>query len=139
MRRQDKYPDTAVFHYYNANPKNRFTGDCVVRALTVALEIPYEEILMELVDIQLKQGYSATSKEAYSRLLANHGWEKQKQPRTIYNTKLTGKEFCELIAEPGKRYFAHVGGHHVAAIVDCKVWDNWDSTADCIGNYWAKG
>lgn len=148
MRRQDKYPDTATYHYYNANPKNRITGDCVVRALTVALEKPYDEILMELVDIQLTQGYSATSKEAYSRLLANHGWEKQKQPRKIDNTKYTGKEFCE--AQQNKtefvdniifsdRIFAHVGGNHVAAIINGKVWDIWNSTGDCIGNYWVKG
>ena len=141
MRRQEKYPDTSTFHYYNANPKNRYTGDCVVRALTVALEKPYEEILMELVEIQLNQGYSATSKDAYSRLLAKYGWKKQKQPKReygVYTAKYTGKEFCEEIAEPGVRYFAHIGGHHVVAIVDCKVWDIWNSTGDCIGNYWVK-
>ena len=38
MRRQDKYPDTEVFHYFNANPKNRITTDCVVRAICLATQ-----------------------------------------------------------------------------------------------------
>lgn len=41
MKRQDKFPDTTTFHYHNANPHNRITGDCVTRAETVVLEIPY--------------------------------------------------------------------------------------------------
>lgn len=39
MKRQEKYPETRTFHFHNANPKNRITGDCVTRALCTALEI----------------------------------------------------------------------------------------------------
>lgn len=27
MKRSEKYPETNTFHYYNANPKNRFTTE----------------------------------------------------------------------------------------------------------------
>ena len=37
MKREDKFKDTATFHYYNANPKNRITGDCAFRAISTAL------------------------------------------------------------------------------------------------------
>ena len=36
MTRQEKYPDTHSYHYYNANPKHRFTSDCVIRAISLA-------------------------------------------------------------------------------------------------------
>lgn len=42
-KREEKYPDTSVFHYFNANPKNKFGGDCVVRAITTALGQPWEQ------------------------------------------------------------------------------------------------
>ena len=43
------------------------------------------------------------------------------------------------MAISGVRYIAHIGGHHIIAIVDKKVNDTWDSTDGCIGNYWTKG
>lgn len=161
MRRQDKYPDTKYFHFYNANPKNKFTEDCTVRALTVALDIPYKQALMELVESSLKTGYSVSSIENIGKVLAYHGWKKMKQPRKKDNTKYTGEEFCKvqqqwlftddhfewefvnnvvinnIVISP--RLFCNIGGGHVAAIIDGKVWDTWNSTGGCIGNYWVKG
>ena len=30
MNRQQKYPNTESFYYFNANPKNKLTTDCVI-------------------------------------------------------------------------------------------------------------
>ena len=57
MRREDKYPDTSTFKYYNANPKNRITTDCVVRAICTALMIPYNQVVMEMAKLQCDTGY----------------------------------------------------------------------------------
>ena len=147
MRRQDKYPDTSTFHFYNANPKNRITGDCRIRAIAVACEIPYNQVVQELADIQIETGYDQTSNQGLDILLKRHGWAKRKQPRKWDNTKYTGKEFCK--AQQGwreehdgivlaDRIVANIGGHHIVAIVDGKVWDIWNSTSGTIGNYWTK-
>ena len=32
----------------------------------------------------------------------------------------------------------NIGGHHMACIIDGKVWDTWNSTEGCVGNYWIK-
>lgn len=53
MTRQEKYPDTDVFHYYNANPKNRITGDCLYRAIATACEKPYNEVVQDFATMQL--------------------------------------------------------------------------------------
>ena len=39
MTRQQKYPETGTFHYHNQNPKNRLTGDCIIRAISRAMEL----------------------------------------------------------------------------------------------------
>ena len=60
--RREKYPDTKTFKFYNANPKEKFTGDCVVRAICTALGKPYEEVYRELLELCLENGYSIASK-----------------------------------------------------------------------------
>ena len=142
MKRQDKYPDTSTFHYYNANPKNRITGDCVIRAICVACEVPYNQVVMDLAKIQCETGYDYGGKGT-DILLKQYGWTKMNQPRKIDNTKYTGKEFCSIIQDEENdkninRIVANIGGHHIVAIINGKVWDIWDSTDGCIGNYWIK-
>ncbi len=44
MTRKEKFPDTKTFHYFNANPHNRITDDCVTRAIYTALEISYTKV-----------------------------------------------------------------------------------------------
>ena len=137
--RQEIYPDTATFHFHNANPKKRITADCVLRAISTALDEDYNTILLEMVQIQLETGYHFTSVQGIERYLASKGWVKQKQPRKEDNTKYTGKEFCKHYINKKRRYLANIGGHHIVAIVNGKVYDIWDSTDGCIGNYWVKG
>ncbi len=153
MTRRQKYPDTPVFHYYNANPHNRITGDCTIRAICTALEIPYTNVVMEMAKLQCETGYDADS--LIDRYLKAKGWTKNKQPRKEDNTKFTGVEFCTILLnyiddeniqgamtddgiEINKRIIANIGGHHIVAIIDGKINDIWNSSNGCIGNYWTK-
>ena len=133
--RQEKYPDTKTFKFFNANPKGKYTGDCVVRAICTALDKPYEEVYRELLELCLETGYSIASRENYAKYLELQGWRKQKQPRKSNNKKYTGQEFCKCFKGT---CVAHLGGNHVVCIKDGKVHDTWDSTDGCIGNYWTK-
>lgn len=149
MKRQDKYPDTSTFHYYNANPKNRMTDDCVIRAISTALEIPYNQVVMEMAELQCKTGYDISSNKGIENYLSIKGWVKHSQPRKSDNTKYTGKEFCQMLSQDilsvGQSIVANIGGHHIVCIKEYgvhgfhKVYDTWDSTDGCIGNYWTKG
>lgn len=146
MNRQQKFPDTSTFHYYNANPKNKLAGDCVIRAICTALEEPYEKVYRELLEVSLKCGYVLNEKKCYERYLKEKGWVKHEQPRKWDNTKFTGEEWCYEVKSvvydrrtSWDRIIAHIGGHHTVAIIKGRVWDTWDSTDGCIGNYWTKG
>lgn len=136
--RQEKYPETKTFHYYNANPKNRITGDCVFRAFTLGMEQDYNTTVMEMAELMCKTGYALNDTKGENKYLELKGWKKHSQPRKADGTKYTGKEFCRLLADKNKRYIAHIGGHHAVAIVNGKINDIWDSTDGCIGNYWTK-
>jgi hypothetical protein len=138
MNRQQKYPETSTFHFFNANPKNRVTGDCTFRAISTALRQSWEQTVKEMCEMSIETGYACNDKKGIERYLKSKGWIKHSQPRKADNTKYTGKEFCER-ARDYENYVAIIGGHHIVAIIDGKVWDTWDSTDGCIGNYWTKG
>lgn len=153
MKRERKYPDTDVFIFHNANPKNRMTGDCVYRAVATVTGQPWETVARDLTELAIKTGYAPSTKECYGRYLESKGFKKEKQPRKLDGTKYTGAQFCKVLQRHlfsssrlkvlrdggitvSPCIFAHIGGGHVAAIIDGKVNDTWDSTDGCIGNYW---
>lgn len=146
MTRQQKYPETKTFHWHNENPKGRITGDCRIRAIATATGMEYNNVVLALALIQMETGYDQCTNQGIDILMDVLGWKKQKQPRKPNGKKYTGKEFCKVqqkgVSENGivisPRIFCNIGGHHEVAIVDGKVWDIWDSTGGCIGNYWVK-
>jgi hypothetical protein len=149
MKRQEKYQDTSTFHFFNANPKGRITGDCTFRAVSTALNQSWEETVMDMATFSCETGYAINDKKGIERYLASKGWIKFPQPKKSDNTKYTGKEFCRKISSNilyvGKSIIADIGGHHIVCIKETdglhgthKVWDIWDSTDKCIGNYWVK-
>ena len=148
MTRAEKYPNTDTFMLYNANPKNRITDDCTIRAISLALNIPYNTVVMELAYLQCETGYDATASNLIDRYLVSKGWIKHRQERKANNRKYTGKEFCLWLNEHSRflgtgNVVAMIGGHHIVCI-KCsfnrfKVHDTWDSTDGCVGNWWTKG
>lgn len=133
--RAQKYPNTKWFRLFNANPKNRFTDDCVVRAICTATGQPYETILRKLCEVSINTGYSVNSKNVIiqylDKILCN---DTCAQPKHTNGKKFTGKEFCE--AHPVGNYVCMIGGHHVVAVIDGKINDTWDCSDKCVGNFW---
>lgn len=127
--------DTKWFKFHNANPKNRRSGDCVIRAIATATGKSWDEVLTDLCKIALKEKRIPNEVECYGKYLESLGWRKQKQPRKSDNCKFTGKEFVSAFKGVA---VAHLGGNHIVCIKESKVWDTWDSTEGCIGNYWVK-
>lgn len=130
-------PDTNSFTYHNENPQDRKTGDCVIRALALAMGKPWGFVLTELTERALQTGYCPLCKEAYGDYLAQHGWEMQPQPRWSDGTKYTGEDFCVSMHAKGiRRAVLHLGGHHIAAYCNGTIHDIWNCTGKCVGNYW---
>ena len=131
-----KIPEsTTTFQYYNANPKNKHTTDCVVRASCTALDQPYNQTVKELSELWIETGLQMSDVKCYGKYLESKGFVKHKQPRKPDNTKYTGKEFVNFF---GSVCVANLSGNHTVCIKDGKVLDIWDSTEGCIGNYWAR-
>ena len=116
------------------SPKGRKTNDCVVRALSFALKVPYEEVLKELFETQLKTGYCLLDKQCFERVLAAHGFVKMKQPRHTNGTKYLVREIDLLTM---KRCVVSMA-HHLTAAEGGFIYDLWDCRNKTIGNYYVK-
>lgn len=128
-------PDTDTFTFYNANPKNRRTEDCVYRALAVAVNLPWATIIGDMAAVAQETGYAPTSKEAISYYLKKrYNIEMYKQPRHSNNRKYTGKEFCKSFNRG--TYIISIGTGHISVVKKGKIIDIWDCSDNCVGNYW---
>ncbi|MEG2086117.1 MAG: hypothetical protein RR054_04405 [Clostridia bacterium] len=121
------------FENKNVNPKKRKTGDCVVRALTVATNKKYEDIYKELFEISLKTGYMLNEKRVEDKLLEKYSFIKHKQPRKVDNTKYTIGEI-DLINN--SKIIVVRCARHLTVIISGKVIDIWDCRNKCISNYY---
>ena len=124
-----------VFQYFNANPLNENTTDCVIRAICGVTEQEWAEVLMDMTLYGIKKGMMPDDPDLYPQYLKDKGWKKHSQPK-----KRNGKKYkaCEWAPLFKGEAIAHIGEHHMAMISHGKVWDTWDSTDGIVGNYWTK-
>lgn len=126
---------TTCYINANLNPKNRKTTDCVIRAISLVLEQSWESTIREITELGISLGLVFTDTKCIDKYLCLKGLKKYPQPKNAYNKKCTGKEFCRDSRSNG-RIVANIGTGHVVAIINGKIFDTWNSSDYCIGNYW---
>lgn len=120
---------------YNANSKNKKTGDCVIRAICTALNKSWIDTYTDLFNNTIKYGYSVSSKENFKKYLKQLGYEMQKQPKKYDNTKYTVKEFINTCGKPNTTYIIGVTGH-LTVVINGILYDTWNCSNKKMGNYW---
>lgn len=124
-----------VFNNYNANPKGRKAGDCVVRAITVALGEKWTDVYWALAELGLKHGYMPNDKECFKRYLKLRGYEMRKMPRRADRTRYTVAEFIRELADPDGTYLISVA-NHLTCVKRGVLTDTWNCGGKSVGNYW---
>lgn len=124
------------FKEFNANPKNRKTCDCVVRALTIATGMTYKDVYTELFNISLESGYMLNEKRVEDEFMKRHGFIKLKQPRKFDNTKYTINEILCISHAP---IIVIRCAHHLTVVKDGVLIDTWNCGYKTINNYYIKG
>lgn len=119
---------------YNPNPVSRKVGDCVVRALTKALNTTWEGAYLSLVLNGLQMGDMPSSDVVAGSVLRQHGFVR----RTISDSCpdcYTAEDFCREF--PTGTYVLFFGGH-VACVKDGNLYDAWNSLSETPIYYWTK-
>jgi len=56
-------------------------ADCVVRAISIATQKPYEEVFDELLDLSKQTGFFPNADQTWELYIKNLGWNKNKPQR----------------------------------------------------------
>ena len=123
------------FIKYNNNPKNKKTGDCVIRAIATATNSSWEYVYSKLSELGIEQGLMINDSNNWQKYLENLGYIKQKMPRRSDRTRYTLEEFATELAEENKIYLVKLAGH-LTVIKNKKLIDTWNCSYKSVGNYW---
>lgn len=123
------------FIKYNNNPKNKKTGDCVIRAIATATNSSWEYVYSKLSELGIEQGLMINDSKNWQKYLENLGYIKQKMPRRSDRTRYTLEEFATELAEENKIYLVKLAGH-LTVIKNKKLIDTWNCSYKSVGNYW---
>lgn len=118
---------------FNANPSGKNVGDCVVRAISKALGLIWEDAYIALVTEGFKYHDMPSSNFVWGMLLHRHGFTQHMLPYCPYC--VTVSEFAK--DHPTGTYVLSTGSHTVT-LIDGDWYDSWDSSDEIINSYWSK-
>lgn len=109
---------------FQNNPLNKRTDDCVVRALSKALNKPWEEVYIDLCLKGLEMADWGNNNEVWDEYLRDKGFKREIIPDTCPDC-YTLIDFCK--DNPTGEYIVCTGSH-VVFVKDGNFYDSWDSS-----------
>lgn len=116
----------------NPNPLGKHTGDCVVRALAIALEQSWKRTYRELCEMGEIEAELPNTNHVWGLYLKDKGARQFLLPESC-PTCITVRAFCEKY--PQGIYVIGTGSHAVA-VIDGDYYDAWDSGNEVPSYFW---
>ena len=115
---------------YNPNPLNKLVGDCVVRAITKAVDKSWGEVYLGLCILGYMMADWGSSNQVWGAYLRQHGFERKVIPEDC-----TVEDFCK--EHPEGIYVLGTGSHAVAVVCG-KSFDAWNSEREIPIYYYSR-
>lgn len=134
----------ADWKQYNANSRNRSTGDCVVRSISLAYGKDYDETHKELLALaRTMQVDRYNNLAVFRRYLNELGHKGEVKAENFYGESTTEpftiEQFCKdnpngtFILLNGKN---PKGTDHLACVIDGNLYDSWDASKQYVTRIW---
>ena len=119
---------------YNPNPHGKNVGDCVVRAVSKALDLPWEDTYALLCIEGFLMADLPSGNVVWSELLKSKGFKRH----TINNCPdcYSVEDFCN---DNPQGVFVICTGSHAVSVVDGDFYDAWNSGKETPVYYFEKG
>lgn len=117
-----------MFKYHNENPNGYRIPDCVIRAITLAMNIPYYDVIKMLHNNGIKMKCDDLCVCCYEKLLDNDF----KLPHFESYNK-TAKEVANDFKD--RIILLRMDGHLSCAIYG-DIYDIWDCSNEIITDFW---
>ena len=115
--------------YANPNPKNKHVNDCVIRAVSIALNQSWYQTSDEIYSIAREDCDVTPSDVVWGRYLYLKGFE----PFVLCPKCLSIREFADMFA--AGVYIIGTGDHAVC-VIDGNYYDTWDSGDQIATYFW---
>lgn len=122
-----------AFVQSNPNPKAARVGDCVIRAITIAMDSTWEKVYSELAVYGFMLCDMPSSNAVWGRYLTDHGFESFSVNNNCPFDCYTIMEFCRDY--PSGTYILGTGSH-VVAVINGNYYDTWDSGNEVPIHFW---
>lgn len=111
-----------AFVFENPNPRHNLVGDCVIRALSIAMNKQWGEVYAELCVYGFMSCDMPSSNAVWGQYLTDNGYERD----IVFDScpTCTVREFASR--NPNGVYVLGTGSH-VVCIIDGDYHDTWDS------------
>ena len=121
--------------YYNPNPTGKSNKtDCVIRALTKALNESWTTVYWELCKLGYELGVWGDRMPVWSKYLRQHGFRRHVIPDFCPDC-YTVEDFSN---EHNHGAYVLATDTHVVAVIDGDIYDAWDSRKEVPAYYFAK-
>lgn len=108
---------------FQNNPLNKRTDDCVIRAISKALDEPWEKIYIDLCLKGLEMADWGNNNAVWDSYLRGKGFRRESIPNTCPDC-YTLNQFCK--DNPAGEYLV-CSGSHVVFVKDGSFYDSWNS------------
>lgn len=123
-----------MFIHRNPNPNGSYVGDCVIRALSIAMQKPWYDIYVDLCLQGLMMYDMPSSNRVWNEYLKTEGYTRHVIPSDCPGC-YTVRDFC---GEHFKGTYILGTGTHVIAVINGNYFDTWDSGDESPIYYWTK-
>lgn len=122
------------FIYFNPNPAKKTVGDCVIRAISLAMSMTWEDVHTDLSMVSHHLYDMPSSNAVWGEYLYLNGFRRHVIPN-VCPPCYTVKEFCR---DYPVGTFLLATGSHVVTVVDGDYYDTWDSGSEIPIYFWRK-
>lgn len=119
---------------FNPNPQGKNVGDCVIRAVSKALDIDWEKAFTEICLQAYMLSDMPSANHVWGAYLKNKGFKKYVLPESCPDC-YTIREFS---SDRPKGTYVVATGSHVVAVKDGDYYDAWDSGDETPVYYYRK-
>lgn len=126
-----------VYQYYQPNKmdlKDQY-GDCVIRALTKAMDLEWLEVFDQMQPLSRELQVPFNCKPCYEKYITSKSFSYVGVSNKKGSKRPTVKQFANQHREGV--YILRVA-HHLVTVVDGIYYDTWDSGHKSLYGYWIK-
>lgn len=126
-----------TYQYYQPNKKDLKDeyGDCVIRALTKALDMTWVEIFDEMQPLSREMQVPFNCKPCYQPYILSKGFTYCGISNKKGSKRPTVAQFAKN--HPQGTYILRLA-HHLVAVKNGQYFDTWDCGAKSLYGYWQK-